>query len=82
MEKCVALFKTPIEVQDAPDAQDLEMKHEDIQAGKVGELCFENVSFVYKGNNPKDSGGLKNITFRVAPGKMVAFVGASGKTPA
>lgn len=78
LEKCINLLRTPITVQDLPEAEDLDMKTDDVLAGRVGEVQFENVSFRYQGTERGSSGGLRNISFRIAPGKMLAFVGASG----
>lgn len=78
VEKCVALLKTEITVQDTPDAVDLVMPKEDIITGKLGTVSFNNVTFRYQPTAGAESGGLKNITFTVRPGKMIAFVGASG----
>ena len=39
-----------------------------------GEISFKNVSFSYDGENPV----LKNISFNVTKGQVVAFVGATG----
>tara|TARA_Y100001968_G_scaffold72631_2_gene63986 strand:- start:7224 stop:9023 length:1800 start_codon:yes stop_codon:yes gene_type:complete len=45
---------------------------------KSGEIIFENVSFAYR---PKEQ-IIKNLTFKISPGEMVALVGptGSGKT--
>ena len=40
-----------------------------------GHICFNDVSFQYPG---ADSPSLKNISFEMKPGEMVALVGASG----
>lgn len=56
----------------------MSISESDLISGRAGEVCFDNVSFLYQGNEQGESGGLKHISFRVAPGKMVAFVGASG----
>lgn len=65
-------------VKDAPDAVDLSLRTEDVLNGKVGQVCFDRVSFKYAATAHGNSGGLKNISFVVEPGKMVALVGASG----
>ncbi|PYQ35426.1 MAG: hypothetical protein DMF55_07395 [Acidobacteria bacterium] len=53
------------EIRDAPDA---------IEAGRLrGEIVFDGVSFGYEGSQT-----LRDVSFRVAPGERVAFVGASG----
>jgi ATP-binding cassette, subfamily B, bacterial len=41
-----------------------------------GELAFRNVSFAYPGR--EDDSALRNVSFRVAPGEVVAIVGPSG----
>lgn len=45
-----------------------------------GEIEFRNVSFAYQGDS--EEGSLKDITFKIKPGQMVAIVGqtGSGKT--
>lgn len=79
LEKCLKLFKTEVTVEDHPDAKVLDMSEEDLLAGRVGEVRFDNVSFMYEGGDRGSAGGLKEISFVVKPGKMVALVGASGK---
>lgn len=54
------------------------MPSEDVNAGRVGRVEFRNVSFKYGTSTRGDSGGLKDISFVVEPGKVVALVGASG----
>lgn len=78
LEKCIILLRTPITVQDQPDAKPLIMTNDDVVAGRVGEVRFDNVCFKYQGAERGSSGGLRNISFRIPPGKMLAFVGASG----
>ena len=41
-----------------------------------GELAFRNVSFAYPGR--EDGAVLRNVSFRAAPGEVVAIVGPSG----
>jgi ATP-binding cassette, subfamily B, bacterial len=41
-----------------------------------GELAFRNVSFAYPGR--EDDSALRDVSFRVAPGEVVAIVGPSG----
>lgn len=65
-------------MKDVPDAVDLSMSTEDVLEGKVGRVRFDNVSFKYEATAHGHSGGLKNISFMIEPGKMVAIVGASG----
>ncbi len=59
------LDKNP-EIKDKPGAKPLVVKE--------GRVTFENVSFHYDPDRPI----LKNVTFEVPPGKMVAIVGPSG----
>lgn len=78
VEKCLKLFRTEITVQDRPEAKEMAMPEDDVVAGLLGEVRFEDVSFKYEGGERGNSGGLKDVNFTVMPGKMVAFVGASG----
>ncbi len=64
-ERILELLDKPIEIQDKPDARDLETFRRDI--------VFDNVSFQY-GDRPV----LKNISFRIAKGRKIALVGPSG----
>ncbi|CDF38574.1 unnamed protein product [Chondrus crispus] len=78
LEKCVNLLTEPITVQDDANAKPFEVEEEALVEKRVGDVRFENVSFKYHGTERGSSGGLRNISFHVAPGRMVAFVGASG----
>lgn len=54
---------------------DVKEKDDAVQLGKVrGEITFENVSFYYR----PDVMVLKDISFEIKPGQMVAFVGPTG----
>ncbi len=53
-------------VQDKPDAM--------VAPRLQGEICFENVAFHYKPEQPV----LRDLSFKVMPGQRVALVGASG----
>ena len=64
LERVFQLLDVSTEAPDAQRAQPLEVR---------GEVCFENVSFAY-GDEPV----LRNVSFRVAPGERVAFVGHTG----
>lgn len=64
-ERILELLDKPIEIQDRPDARNLETFRRDI--------VFDNVNFQY-GDKPV----LKNISFRIAKGKKIALVGPSG----
>jgi ABC-type multidrug transport system fused ATPase/permease subunit len=65
-ERIFELLDTESEIQDAPEATALE----DIE----GEVVFEHVHFRY-GEGDKV---LKDVSFHIAPGEMVALVGPSG----
>ncbi|PJE27064.1 ATP-binding cassette, subfamily B [Pseudooceanicola antarcticus] len=60
------LLDQPAEVQDAPDARQLEVRG--------GEVVFDDVRFGYD----PDREILKGVTIRVEPGQKVALVGSSG----
>ena len=66
IETMFALLGQPPEIVDDPDAKELKVG--------TGDIRFENVSFSYDADRPI----LKNVSFRVPPGKMVAIVGSSG----
>jgi ATP-binding cassette, subfamily B, multidrug efflux pump len=66
-ERILALLDTPVEVQDAPDAQDLPQID--------GRVVFEDVSFHYS-DDPTPV--LENINLEIAPGETVALVGKTG----
>ncbi len=65
-DRFVELMRTQPEIQDAPDAEELQ--------GVQGEICFDHVSFAYKQGVPV----LEDVSFRVAPGETFALVGSSG----
>lgn len=65
-EKIFTIMDMVPEIQDAPDA--IEVEH------LKGEIEFKNVWFAYEG----EEWILKNVSFHVAPGETVAFVGATG----
>ncbi len=66
LEKMFDLLDVPAEVIDKPDAKPLNVTG--------GEVRFEGVSFAYDERRPI----LKNVSFTLAPGQMVALVGATG----
>jgi ATP-binding cassette subfamily B protein len=66
IESMFRLLEEDREITDKPDAKPLE--------ARGGEVVFENVSFSYDPRRPV----LKNVSFRVPPGKKVAIVGPSG----
>ena len=65
-ERIFWLMDTESTIEDAEDAVHLEHIK--------GEIEFRNVWFAYK----EDEWVLKDVSFRVAPGEKVAFVGATG----
>ncbi len=66
IETMFALLQEPAEIVDRPGAKALRVDK--------GEVRFENVSFAYDPERPI----LKNVSFEVPAGKMVAIVGPSG----
>jgi ATP-binding cassette subfamily B protein len=66
IETMFALLHEPAEIVDRPGAKPLRVRE--------GEIKFENVSFAYDPERPI----LKNVSFEVPAGKMVAIVGPSG----
>jgi ABC-type transport system involved in Fe-S cluster assembly fused permease/ATPase subunit len=66
IETMFALLHEPAEIVDQPGAKPLRVKK--------GEIKFENVSFAYD----PERHILKNVSFEVPAGKMVAIVGPSG----
>jgi len=66
IETMFALLHEPAEIVDRPGAKTLRVRE--------GEIKFENVSFAYDPERPI----LKNVSFEVPAGKMVAIVGPSG----
>jgi len=66
-QRIFAILDTEPEVQDAPDAIDLDEVR--------GEVRFENVSFSYTADGPP---ALSNINLVVRPGECVALLGGTG----
>jgi ABC-type transport system involved in Fe-S cluster assembly fused permease/ATPase subunit len=66
VERMFELLKRPCEIEDKPDARDLDVV--------AGEVRFEHVSFAYNADRPI----LHDVSFTVPAGKTVAAVGASG----
>jgi ATP-binding cassette subfamily B protein len=66
VERMFALMQRPREVEDAPDARELDVV--------AGEVKFDKVSFAYNADRPI----LHEVSFSVPAGKTVAAVGASG----
>ena len=73
MQQALAGAERVIEILDYPSSIKDEAGAKPIENAK-GHVSFENVSFHY---NP-DAPVLKNVSFDVQPGKMVALVGATG----
>ena len=65
-ERVVEMLDTPETVLDAPDASELEEVE--------GSIVFDHVSFGYSKEIPV----LRDISFEVKPGQMIALVGATG----
>ena len=66
VERMFTLMHRPREVEDAPDARELDVRG--------GEVKFEHVSFAYNADRPI----LHDVSFTIPAGKTVAAVGASG----
>ncbi|MEZ5955001.1 MAG: ABC transporter ATP-binding protein/permease [Hyphomonas sp.] len=66
LEKLYGLLDMKAEITDAPDA--IELAH------PIGEVQFDHVSFSHEGR----AVGVQDVSFDLAPGKKVAFVGTSG----
>jgi len=65
-ERIMRFIDSPLEVQDAPNAQNISSFQQEIE--------FQNVSFAYA----KDVPVLQDISFKIEKGKTVALVGSSG----
>ncbi len=66
IETMFALLQEPAEIVERPDAKPLHVEK--------GTIKFDHVSFAYEPGRPI----LKDVSFEVPPGKMVAIVGPSG----
>lgn len=66
LETMFSLLGESAEVQDRPGARSLDVRR--------GDIRFDNVSFAYEPDRPI----LRNVSFEVPAGKMVAIVGPSG----
>jgi ATP-binding cassette, subfamily B, heavy metal transporter len=66
METMFALLQEPAEIVDRPDAKPIQVKN--------GAIKLDRVSFAYEPGRPI----LKEVSFEVPAGKMVAIVGPSG----
>ncbi len=67
MEDVVAFWLREDEILDAPDAQPFRPEN--------GEIVFDNVSFIYKGQQKPL---FEDLSLRIAPGEKIALVGHSG----
>ncbi len=65
-ERVMKVMDTPQDISNAPDAQDI--------GEALGSIEFENVDFSYEEGQPV----LEGISFKAAPGQMVALVGPTG----
>jgi len=65
MERVLEIFDTRADVQELPTLRDFRLQ---------GQVCFENVTFGYEPQHPV----LKDISFEVRPGEIVAIVGPTG----
>lgn len=66
IERMFGLLSENAEVKDLPHAESLDVA--------AGEIVFEHVDFWYDPRRPI----LRDVSFRVPPGRMIAIVGASG----
>ncbi len=66
IENGMKTLTPPRRVEDAPNAQTLDVSQ--------GEIRFENLSFAYG----RDVGGVKDISLTIKPGEKLGIVGASG----
>jgi len=65
-ERVLMILDAPFEIKDKPGAKDL---------GRCeGAIAFEHVDFAYDPTQPV----LKDVSFRIEPGKMLALVGPTG----
>ncbi len=67
IERFIEIMDAPVDIYDAPDAQEL--------TGVSGEIVFEDVSFQYSDDHDEV---LSHINLHVQPGDNIALVGPSG----
>eukprot|EP01100_Stratorugosa_tubuloviscum_P007629 TRINITY_DN3151_c0_g4_i1.p1 TRINITY_DN3151_c0_g4~~TRINITY_DN3151_c0_g4_i1.p1 ORF type:complete len:671 (-),score=295.64 TRINITY_DN3151_c0_g4_i1:57-2024(-) len=70
MEKVFELLEQEQDVPDIPGAKDLHIQR--------GHVAFKNVSFTYKSKTGEERIVLKDVSFDIPPGNLVAVVGPSG----
>ena len=67
IERFFEIMDTPVDIEDAPDASELQVRQ--------GKIEFKNVSFEY----PDDHNSvLRNVNLTISPGERLALVGPSG----
>ena len=67
IERFLEIMDTPVDIQDAPDAADLEVKE--------GRITFDHVTFEYPDDHNRV---LHNLCLDIRPGENLALVGESG----
>ncbi len=67
MEDVIAFWLRQDDVRDRPDAKPI--------SAKTGEIVFDNVSFIYKGQKKPL---FENMSLTISPGEKIALVGPSG----
>lgn len=67
IERFMEIMDTPIDIQDAPDAKELEVKD--------GHIVFDNVTFEYPDDHNRV---LHDLCLDIRPGENLALVGESG----
>lgn len=84
IEQVMQLFDILPDIVDAPDAATLLTDNDDTIGDRnipfvpVGDIEFRDVTYLYDESDPLTSGGVRNVSFYLPAGKMVALVGPSG----
>ncbi|MFP4394375.1 MAG: ABC transporter ATP-binding protein [Anaerolineales bacterium] len=73
-ERIFELLDTEPDIQDAPDAVALGEVEDEVK----GDVRFEHVDFRYRDADDEQQVVLRDVTFHVGPGEVVALVGPSG----